>query len=131
MDLKTPLYDKLKQQKTDGILKPWDDVTVEELRELFIEESLPDVLIGDLWDIDKKEVQTKRYKNNIKTSTMKSREYLSGLFGLTGNVIIQQLTNKAMEYSRDPEKEHLIAGLEHAAELIRLQIQELEKSNDR
>ncbi|MBU8730441.1 hypothetical protein KM915_10285 [Cytobacillus oceanisediminis] len=65
---KTSLYDKFQLLKEFGKLKPFDEISEEELYKLFLTENLPDSVIARLFNVQKKDVTKKRYKYGIKLS---------------------------------------------------------------
>lgn len=60
------LYDELENKKKLGEKLNWDEITFNELFQLSLVESIPDSLIGYLYDVDKYTVRKKRYKWNLK-----------------------------------------------------------------
>lgn len=60
------LYDELENKKKSGEKLNWDEITFNELFQLSLVESIPDSMIGYLYDIDKYTVRKKRYKWNLK-----------------------------------------------------------------
>ena len=64
----TPLYDKFELFKALGKLKSFDEITENELYQLYITENFPDSVIASLFNVEKKYVTKKRYKFGIKLS---------------------------------------------------------------
>ncbi|MFC5649017.1 hypothetical protein ACFPYJ_07715 [Paenibacillus solisilvae] len=115
----TPYYDMFLLQKSEGNLKPWEEVTEDELIELFIEELIADSLIALIWDIDSKKVTAKRYGWNIKTSTMKPRGSYDELIGGVLAILVKQLQLEINNF-KDSGQEHkeFISGLEYAKKVL-------------
>jgi hypothetical protein len=60
------LYDEFQLLKENELLKPFDEITKNELYQLSIIENKADSLIGNLFNMDRSDVRKKRYKWDIK-----------------------------------------------------------------
>ena len=47
-------YKELLKQKEDGIILDWDQITKEQLEQLFIVDNIPDIMIANLYNIKKR-----------------------------------------------------------------------------
>jgi hypothetical protein len=115
----TPYYDMFLLQKSEGNLKPWEEVTYTELKELFIEEVKPDISIASIWGIESKEVRRKRYSLNIKTSTIQPRGLYEELIGGVLAVQVKQLQREINKFKASGlEHKEFISGLEYAKKVL-------------
>lgn len=64
-------YEQLNNRKQKGIKLDFDKITKEQLEKLFIDESIPNSIIADLYDVSAEKVKNKRYKWNIKINSAK------------------------------------------------------------
>ena len=62
--MKQDLYEELVERKNKGENLEWDNITKEELEELFEKNS--DSMIAQLYGVSKSQVKNKRYKWDIK-----------------------------------------------------------------
>lgn len=69
------LYKKLLAKKKQGEKLEWNDITKEELEDLF--EEVPDSMIAELYDVTKSQVTTKRKKWDIKQINYAIRDFLN------------------------------------------------------
>lgn len=69
------LYQKLMERKNKGERLEWNDITKEELEELF--EKNTDNMIADLYDVSKSQVKSKRDKWDIKMINYTFEKFLS------------------------------------------------------
>jgi hypothetical protein len=126
------LYDKLKQQKQNGIFLSWDDITYEELFTLWGREATPDSMIAALYDVDKKDVTKKRHQWDIKkynTNALIFSElitaHMNDKTGLEKMLEDQELSNNVKEISRlikelsRSEKNALISSLSETDDVFK------------
>ena len=64
-------YNELKEMKQNGIKLDWDNISKEQLENLFINENLPNIFIAELYDVNPNKVRNKRNKWDIKINSSK------------------------------------------------------------
>lgn len=93
--MKQDLYQELIQRKNKGEKLIWEDITREELEELF--EKYSDNRIGDLYDVSKSQVKAKREKWDIKQINYIWQEFLK-----------EDMNKKIFENLNQSSKERLL-----------------------
>ncbi|GGD02301.1 hypothetical protein [Pontibacillus salipaludis] len=68
------MYETFKRQKEAGNLKQFNEVTKEELKEMFYHEIRTDEMIAYLFDVEKKIVTKKRYDLGLKINILEETE---------------------------------------------------------
>lgn len=63
-------YENLKLRKSIGEKLDFEKITYDELKQLWWDETFPDSLIGELYDVTKETVRKKRYKLNVTKDEM-------------------------------------------------------------
>ena len=99
-------YKELLKQKEDGIILDWDQITKEQLEQLFIVDNIPDIMIANLYNIKKDNVRYKRYKWNLK---LNSAEYLYKSFANNNKELFDKLNNDSKERILKEENINTIA----------------------
>lgn len=66
MERDVPYYEKLLEEKGNGTLFPFDEITREQLTELWVREHLPDSMIADLFGVPKSRVTKRRHAFELK-----------------------------------------------------------------
>lgn len=67
-------YNELKTRKESGEKLGLESLNYEGLKRLWWDEALPDVIIAELFDVDKTDVRCLRYRFDIKQTTMRAME---------------------------------------------------------
>lgn len=75
--MKQDLYEELVERKNKGENLEWDNITKEELEELFEKNS--DSMIAQLYGVSKSQVKNKRYKWDIKQINYVTKNFLEDL----------------------------------------------------
>ncbi|MCM1370726.1 MAG: hypothetical protein NC181_02395 [Clostridium sp.] len=87
-------YEELKKQKEQGKKLSWDDISKEQLEELFINEKILNNMIAELYDINPERVRSKRRKWNI---TIYSSKYIYKRYQENENQLFENLNTSSKE----------------------------------
>ncbi|GGD02297.1 hypothetical protein [Pontibacillus salipaludis] len=74
MSFRKFLFEDFQKQKEMGGLKSFDELTKEELKEIFYHELISDSRIAELFDVGKRTVTNRRYKLGLKENRLKYTE---------------------------------------------------------
>ena len=97
------LYDELKTRKDNGEILDISILNEEMLKELWWNENVPDSIIADLFDVDKKVITNKRYKWGLKKQECQARHFVSILTEY-GSLFKEKLQDKPVEKVMENDK---------------------------
>lgn len=86
------LYEKLKQEKKNGKRLDFNELSIKQLRRLFIDEKVSDRLIGELFEVSKSKVSYRRTKHGITLRNVNIEKMFSG------DKIFDQINNDSKNY---------------------------------
>lgn len=101
------LYDELKARKDSGEVLDISMLNEEMLKELWWDENVPDLIIADLFDVDKKIITAKRYKWGLKKQECQARDFATILTEY-GEVLKDKFAEKEMDNDKILDELNLI-----------------------
>lgn len=126
----TNLYEELEAKKKSGVELSWDDITYNDLKQMYIEENCSANMIADLYDIKQGKVRTKlsKWDISIRNATM---EKVTNDFGelYHKHMLIQSLEDGTDYELESNDKDILISILSLPEENKKAIIAELIISN--
>lgn len=96
-------YEELKARKDSGEVLDISMLNEEILKQLWWDESVPDSIIADLYDVDKKVITDKRYKWGLKKQECHAR-YFASILTEYGSLLKEKLQDKPVEKVMENDK---------------------------